>query len=364
MSLFKKRKIAIISLLLLSTTFNTSCSAFFGDDGYVITSTSTTEDDKGNIVLTINFSNDQQPVNVTIPKGLSGKDGVGIKKVTPTLLDDKVRITIEFTDDSIEDTVIEYPIIHGKGIESVDVQKDDIGNITIKFAYNDGTESESFTIPKGLDGNGILKIEPSNYNPLTKTTTYTITYTNGITTTFEVKDGADGISIMSIEVDEKASTDTDYVLKVTYSDDFVDTITLPKPKANTWLNGTSDYPDTSLGNNGDFYLNLLNGNVYLKENGSWNLKFSIKGEQEETVEPAAVLFWDYDDVGETIIETVPAIKGKNVKIEEIPIPVKENKTFLGWYSTKQNDKYAVNAGKFTNLTVVNSKTLIVYAWWK
>lgn len=44
----------------------------------------------------------------------------------------------------------------------------------------------------------------------------------------------------------------------------------------TWLNGTG-VPSSSLGSNGDFYLNLANGDVYNKITGSWTKVANIRG---------------------------------------------------------------------------------------
>jgi hypothetical protein len=44
----------------------------------------------------------------------------------------------------------------------------------------------------------------------------------------------------------------------------------------TWLNGTG-VPSSSLGTNGDFYLNLANGDVYNKISGAWTKVMNING---------------------------------------------------------------------------------------
>lgn len=368
MNLFKHKKIFIISSLLFLTTLGTSCSAFFGDEGYLITSTSTTTNDKGDTILTINFSDETKaPLTVTIPKGISGKDGVGISSITPTILDGKVKITIKFTDTNVEDTVIEVPVIQGKdgkGISNLVVDKDETNNITLKFTYTDGTESDLITIPKGVDGNGIVSILPIKKDEATKTTTYEITFTNGTKTTFQVKDGTDGVSILEINYSEAESSDTEYALEVTYSDGYSNIIKLPKPQANTWLNGTIDNPSNELGKNGDFYLNIINGNVYLKENGGWSFRFSIKGGDTSKVETGIVIFNYKDTSGADKTSFASGLIGKTIDIEKIPLLKEDNKTFLGRYSTKQDDPYAINAGKFTNLSVLTADVLNVYAWWE
>lgn len=368
MKLFNKRRFLIISSLILSTTLSSSCSAFFGESGYLITSTSTSLNENGDTVLTINFSSDEQkPLTITIPKGISGKDGVGIAAIVPSIQGDKVKITIKYTDVTLKDTVIEVPVVQGKdgkGIQDVIVGKDEFGNTTIKFSYTDGTEGELITIPKGADGNGISAFEVQSVSEDGLTTTYKITFTNGEIFTFDVKSGRNGISIQTIEFDELTSTIAEYSLKITYSDGYSEYIKIPKPTSNGWHNGVLDNPDNGIGLDGDFYLNVVNGNVYLKEKGSWNLKFSIKDDHNSELEASTILFRNKTNDGAyNLYGTESVIRGKTLKIEEIPILTDSNKKFLGWHSTKQEDQYAINAGKFTDLTVISVKTLYLYAWW-
>lgn len=362
---FSKKRFFIISSLLLATTFNASCSAFFGEEGYVITDVSQNQNENGDTVLTLTFSDtEKKPLVITIPKGVSGKDGVGILSITPTLIGGRVKITIKFTDPKIEDTIIEVPVVQGKdgkGISEVVVGSDEIGNTTIQFKYTDGTIGDLITVPKGIDGNGIQSISPLKRDESALTTTYEITFTNGTKSTFDVKDGRDGVSIQSIAFDEVNSTETEYALNVTYSNSYVETIMLTKPKANTWLNGM-DVPDSLLGTNGDFYLNIVNGDVYLKENGGWSFRFSIKAKETTKIESGVVIFNYTDETGAKQMKPVPGIIGKTIDIEKIPVLAQANKTFLGWYSTTQNDNFSVNAGKFTNLTPLTAEVMNVYAW--
>ena len=107
----KFKLLALFGLSLLTTSV-VSCSSFFGDDGYVIASHSVSVDPTtGNTLLTIVFSSEEvEPLTISIPKGISGDDGVGIKKVTPVYEENRVVITIEYTDDSIEDTILSIPV--------------------------------------------------------------------------------------------------------------------------------------------------------------------------------------------------------------------------------------------------------------
>ena len=106
----KFKLLALFGLSLLTTSV-VSCSSFFGDDGYVISYYSVNVDPTtGNTLLTIVFSSEEvEPLTISIPKGMSGDDGVGIKKVTPVYEENRVVITIEYTDDSIENTIHSIP---------------------------------------------------------------------------------------------------------------------------------------------------------------------------------------------------------------------------------------------------------------
>lgn len=52
----------------------------------------------------------------------------------------------------------------------------------------------------------------------------------------------------------------------------------PQGDSTQWLNGAGA-PSNSLGDNGDYYLDELTGNVYSKASGSWSLQTNIKGPQ-------------------------------------------------------------------------------------
>lgn len=59
---------------------------------------------------------------------------------------------------------------------------------------------------------------------------------------------------------------------------------IPGPKGMRGLPGSQIYtengiPSNTLGNNGDFYLNNLNGNYYKKINNTWILEGNLTGPQ-------------------------------------------------------------------------------------
>lgn len=373
--MFKKRSLVLLTSLCLLGSVS-SCTTFFGSDSFMIKSYNITKEENGDQILTIIFDDeDQAPMVIKIPKGISGENGVGIESVVPAKSEDgtQVTITITYTDKTIKPTVISVPLIQGNdgvSVTGVDVKTDETtGNIVIKFKYSNDTESDEIVIPKGIDGkdgNGISSIVPS-YDSTTKETTITINYTDESlpSTSFTIKDANDGIGIESIEYCEEFSTKDEYCLRITYSDGYQtgkgDSIFIPRPKSTKWLSGTRE-PSSSQGEVGDFYLDVETGYIYQKINDTtWDYKFSMKNKQEETkTQYCTVLFNPNGGTfgGSTATAYKPVEKGKPLSLEDIPVPTYEGHTFIGWYTTKE---YNVNAGKVTDLSPV-FYDINVYAW--
>ncbi len=354
---------------LLTVGLTTSCSAFFGDDGYLITDITHYVDANGNVVVTINFDSDEvDPLTLTIPKGNTGEDGLdgaGISNIEANKSEDgnSIDIVISYTDNRLP-TTINVPIVNGedgRGIDNVIVDQDEEGNTTLQFEYSDGTNSSVFTIPKAQDGRGIQSITSQSIVG-TNVTIITISYTDGNSDQFQIQNG---VGIDSITYSEELSTETAYALVINYTDSNSETIYLPKPEATRWYTGASD-PNQSLGNNGDFYLNLSSGEVFLKQNNNWVAQFNMKGDSESSVTSYYnVTFtlgegesWVNEELGSgTIIQRVE--EGSTISLENIPTPKKDNSIFEGWYTSKEVN---VNSGKFTDLTVI-TKNITLYAHW-
>ncbi len=363
---FKKSKILMLFGLSMSLAPITSCSAFFGGDEFTITDTSvTTDEETGDTIVTITFSGDDvEPLTFRIPSVINGKDGVGISNITSELQDGQVVLTISYTDETLQDTVISVPVINGEngiGITGVIVGEDDNGNTTFQFTYSDNSTSEVFTLPKGKDGVGIENIEQIDNGDGTYTITITFTDDSIETKTFTIRDG---VSIESVEYSPEYSDDKNYALIITFSDESVSLITLPRPTTNKWLSGVTD-PKNTDGNDGDYYLNEYNGNVFVKRNGTWNYLFSMKGTgSSETKEYYNVIFELRDDEytesltpGSRLMISVE--EGETVPLAQIPVPTKNGYTFNGWYAGEEVNP---NVGHFTNLTPVTSD-LTLYATW-
>ncbi len=375
--MFKKRSLVLLTSLCLLGSVS-SCTTFFGSDSFMIKSYNITKEENGDQILTIIFDDeDQAPMVIKIPKGISGENGVGIESVVPTKSEDgtQVTITITYTDKTIKPTVISVPLIQGNdgvSVTGVDVKTDEkTGNIVIKFKYSNDTESDEIVIPKGIDGkdgNGIKSMVP-NYDEETNITTITVTFTDETLApvTFEVKNGQDGAQVSSMKYNEEKSTEDFYVITVTYSDDYKEDISFPRPKTTKWLSSANS-PTNSLGNDGDFFLNESTGDVYKKINGNWSLLFSMKGTGSTTV--LNVTFdinggeWTYtsaDDNKET--RTLTCDYGEYFKLDNPRLEVyKTGYTFTGWWTDK-DASINPNAGHLTSLTPIY-KDLVLYANWK
>ncbi len=107
--------------------------------------TTTTDEETGDVTMTIHFSDGSDPKSFVLPRGKDGEDGVGIDQFTCTK-DDKtgdVTIHIALTDGKSAD----YKIVAARGIESVTGITDENGNYVITVEYTDeNKEPDTFTL--------------------------------------------------------------------------------------------------------------------------------------------------------------------------------------------------------------------------
>ena len=367
-----KKRFLFRELLLSLGLFATmaplsSCGMFFGGTDYTIANVEQTVDQStGDTIITITFNDSSiTPLEIRIPQVT---DGVGISNIITEVNGENLSLIISYTDDSKPDTTINIPILSGKdgvGISDVNVGEDADGNTTLQFFYTNGTSSELFVIPKAIDGKDGVGIES-----ITQTPNGDGTYTIEIIFTDPEKEHVfltinDGVSIIGTSYNEEASTDEVYALNIYFSDGNQTIVYLPKPQVVSWLTGFSD-PKNSDGKNNDFYINLVSGNVYKKNNGSWDYLFCMKGSgQESDIAYYTVRFNLKDDEftddyvgGSTIIFNVKEMD--YLPYELIPFPTKEGHVFLGRFTTSENNP---NSGQFTDTTLVN-KDFDLYARWQ
>lgn len=163
------------------------------------------------------------------------------------------------------------------------------------YVTNSGTATDPIFhlfIPRGK---GISSIDKTGTSGLVDT--YTITYSDGTTTTFTVTNGADGAdgadgedgrSIVSIVLSSRMGLDDTYTIR--YSDDTTSTFTVRN--GNQWFNGTgvsgksvtpTVFPSSgvSYAHEQDCYLNTTEGAVYVCVTGGgasvaeWSYQFTM-----------------------------------------------------------------------------------------
>ncbi len=361
-----KKCLLMTNMLFFSGGLVSCNSSFFGNSESVeIKSVTPTYDEKsGNTIITIAFvDEDVSPVTFSIPRGLSGKDGVGIQDVSAKMSDDKknVELTIKYTDTSVQDNVLTVPYL---GISNVEVSLDEeTGSTDIVFCYTDGTKSQKISIPKGKDGDpgeDGIGIKSFVVETVDGVTTVTVTFTDSDkmpSQSFIIKDGTSINHIESVESDDPSK----YVLKIVYSDGFSHLVELDKPAdgkdANRWYSGSSnpdENPDVADAAIGDFYIDHLTGKVYQKEADGWKFRFGMKSDATTTDKET---YYVYFDPGEGFINGSHAVtstfvtEGKCVPLSLIPTPTLEGYTFEGWYTDPDNP----NSGKFTDMSVVTQE---------
>ncbi len=364
------KKCLLMTNMLFFTGGLVSCnSSFFGNSESVeIKSVTPTYDEKsGNTIITIAFvDEDVSPVTFLIPRGLSGKDGVGIQDVSAKMSDDKknVELTIHYTDASVKDTVLTVPYL---GISNVEVSLDEeTGSTDIVFCYTDGTKSQKISIPRGKDGVGL-----SFSYDIDKDGNYilTVRYSDPSIdpVSFTIPKPKDAISITQVKYNEEMSDEKSYALDIIYSDGYTENVFIPRPQdgkpgedgknGNQWYYGSCNPDDNSNvadASVGDFYIDHLTGKVYQKETDGWKLRFAMKSNATTTNKET---YYVYFDPGEGFINGTHAVtstfvtEGKSVPLSLIPTPKLEGYTFEGWYTDPDNP----NSGKFTDMSVVTQE---------
>lgn len=338
----------------------TSCGSFIGPeegDGYTIVNTTTKLSENGDSLLVLEFSNDKPPLNIRIPKGV---DGTSIKDVVYKTKDGIPYLTFVMDDDGQTKKTFALPI---KGIKDIEIKsEDEAGNQTIVYTYLDNT-TQTITIPKGKDGLGIKKIEVNEEDNAHK---ITISYDDESLEPVEFYID-DARSIDTVEYNEGEDPYT-YDLKIIYSDGTDETLNVKKPYTNKWLRGntepSNDEDSVKNAKIGDFYLNVVNGNVYaLKDDNSWEFLLCMKSSNSDesskhhfvTFNVNGGKFINSKDGAPGVI-TIDVIHGNSINLSRLPKPVKDGYEFDGWFTDLDN----VNAGQLTDLTII-TKEITVYA---
>lgn len=375
MKLRKILKPLCVSLALLTCVPLTSCGSFFetGDESKMIQEIATEVLENGDTKITITFTEEEkEPLVFVVPKGedgAQGENGNGIASINQTMSEDgqTLILTITFTDGS-EPKVIEVPVINGEdgvSISNITTTQDEQGNTLVTISFNGDIEDVTFTIPagqKGDTGNGISNVEVITNDDGSQT--ITISYTdssmpNTIVTIPAPEKGDPGVGISYIISSE---SENEYILTFYFTDGSTQEVSFSKPtQPSTWLSGFSE-PSSSIGNDGDFYLNKSNLTIYQKVNGTWMLIAQLSSSQDRhTVRFDANGGTFSSDTFSTIFEVTHGETFYGNPNYIFPHVTNGDLKFLGWYtSINQNDP---TVGKFTDLTPVYSD-MTLYAWWE
>ena len=193
-----------------------------------------------------------------LAEGLKGETGNGISSIVLTKTEGLVdTYTIMFTNGS----TTTFAITNGKdgeqGIQGIQGEKGEDGHtpvITIQggYWYIDGVNTN--VLAEGLigeTGNGISSIVLTSSEGLVDT--YTITFTNGSTTTFAITNGKDGVGVESITIDERGH------LKITLTSGVnLDLGNIKGPQGEAGVDGT-DIESAEINANGELVFTLSNG---------------------------------------------------------------------------------------------------------
>lgn len=112
-------------------------------------------------------------------------------------------------------------------------------------------------------------------------------------------------------------------------------------------------PPSDLGNIGDYYLDFLKGGIYEKLQTGWQMRGDIHYDGDRNY-----ITVTFDTAGGTLPEGAKretnVIKGG---VCDLPVPVKEGFTFLGWFCGE-----GINAAQADALTVFSRDTVLTARW--
>lgn len=356
------KKILFALILSVSVIGLSGCSSFFAtNQGYSIDKITSSIDENGNTNLVITFTDKKiTPVNVTIPKG------VGIDHVDSEINNDNtmMTITIFYSDETINPTYLNIPIVKGEqgtSIDNVSCELNENGDYNLIFKMSDGEEFGPFPIHNGTDGKEIEKIESST-NEETGFTLITVTFDDGSTENFEIELGKDGRGIDKITTSEIGN---EYILNIIFTDGDQTSVRFQKPQATKWYYDKG-IPEPLEGNIGDFYIDQNTRTFYTKTSTGWIKIFSL----EEQLEPEkyTVNFdinggeWSWIETGipNEDVRSYTLSSGSLIDLDNVELQVKrDGYVFNGWWTDAVINP---NSGHFTKLTPVVSD-ITLYANW-
>lgn len=371
----KKTLIAILCALMLSITaiFASACSFFGGsseirqiDRIYSVYS----EEDGGTYIIIEYVGDEYEDDTFFIADAEPGKEGTGIRSITPKLNDDgTTTITIEYTDASKYPA--EFTIPNGLYISNIISDTDpETGARTLTIVFSDpAVEPLVITIDSGKDGIDGDKIQDI-YTEIDEETGDTVVHVvmhkyNAETgeweddeITFTIPKAEKGNGIKEISVNYQSYSDPNNMyLDVVYEDGSRQTLAIPR--ANSWYTGVGA-PGPAQYNVGDFYFDTAGYAIWNKTTNGWVKLVDFSAFSQDM---HAVYFY----VEGVCVRTEYIMHGYNFVSSnlELYVPTREDGyVFAGWYTKDVNSDGTVNpnSGHFTDLTYVLSD-INLYAHW-
>lgn len=360
----------LITMILLCFT---SCGSFFGEAELKISSITSDLLEDGSTRVTISFTDTTiEPHVFIIPKseaGTPGRDGNGISDITYKHNDvtGKTNVTITFTDTSI--SPVSFSVPDGVSVIGFQDGYDAVsGEKYLVFKYSNGNTSEPLFLPRGEDGkdgvDGVDGKDGKDGNGIKNFTTVTQA-DKSVLLALELDDGR--VCEITIPAPERGNgvsgmvsrTESDgYYIDVFYDNGQTNTLFFDRP--NTWIRADRG-PLATEGVDGDFFFDTLNKVIYTKYRGAWRVLVSFY----ESVIVYTVEFnlndsYDASLNGESVVfinkgETFYSY-GYNV-----PVPTRPGYKFLGWYTSRTNSPNPT-MGAFTDIAPVMSNMTLYAAW--
>jgi uncharacterized repeat protein (TIGR02543 family) len=363
--LIKLLKTLFLSIILIASISISLTSCSFGldeDETLEISKISANSLENGDIEIVITYtSDDQTPLTFIIPKGEDGeqgKEGNGIKEITIEENDKGQKVlTIYFTDETMEP--VTQILKESTSISSIETYVDSETSLTYMLVnYSDGTQSDPLPIPNGEDGNSITGIDKEIRNDFSVKLTIHFSQTDDVEIIIPAPEkgdtGEDGRGITSIV---SIPSGDSYILTITYSTGESEDFEFARP--NKWFSELSS-PTTDDGINGDLWFNLSSSTIYYKENGKWISVIDLASNTQVTYTVKFdAMGGDLPTGSQLEYEVVSGTYFTNNGYS-IPIPTKNGYNFIGWYTTKV---VSPTSGLFTDLTPIFGD-LVLYAAWE
>ena len=241
-------------------------------------------------------------------QGNPGKDGVSVVSITKTGSEGNVdTYAIRYSDGNTSTFTVTNGV-DGQSIKGDPGKDGHTPEIKIVEGYwtidgvSTGILAQGPQGDPGKDGVSVLSITKTSSDG--NVDTYTISYSDGSTSTFTVTNGVDGESIKGDPGKDGHTPDIKIIDGYWTIDGEKTSVPAQGPQGDPGLNGNSiltgsGNPQEELGVDGDSYINLSTWDYYLKEESVWILKGNIKGSKGDAGVSISSTY--IDDNGDLIV---------------------------------------------------------------